>query len=110
MSRAMDRDTGKAITGAEEIRQSVRTILGTIPGERVMRAEYGSELYDLTDIPLNGSGRARVTQATAGALTQWEPRLRITRVVFSGLDATGQIVQEIHGTVTATREEIKVRP
>lgn len=105
---AMDKTTGKAIHDAEEIRQSVQEIIRTVPGDRVMRAEYGSELLNLTDVALNASGRARITQATAGAIAKWEPRLKMQRVVFTQQDA-GSVVQEVQGTVVTTRENISIR-
>jgi phage baseplate assembly protein W len=103
----MDRETGAAISDAAEIAQSVREIIRTVPGDRVMRADYGSELMRLTDVPLNPAGRARITQATAKALATWEPRLRIGRVVFTET-ALGSVVQEVQGTTVISRQALTV--
>lgn len=40
----MNRETGKALTGIEHIQQSIRDILVTPIGSRVMRRKYGSAL------------------------------------------------------------------
>ncbi len=53
--RGTDANTGKALSGLEHLRQSVRDILTTPIGTRVMRREYGSQLYALIDAPLNRS-------------------------------------------------------
>lgn len=47
----MNRDTGQTLTDSEHISQSVRDILITPVGSRVMRREYGSLLSALIDQP-----------------------------------------------------------
>ena len=43
----MDRETGKSLSGIEHLRQSIRDILTTPIGSRVMRRDYGSRLFEL---------------------------------------------------------------
>ena len=104
---AMDIDTGKEITGAAEIEQSINSILETIPGDRYMRADYGSELFELTDIGMDASGKARFAQAVSEAIRRFEPRVRITRVAFEG--TPGELVQTVYGTIKTTNQQIIVR-
>lgn len=78
--RGMHASTGRRLTDLEHIRQSVRDILTTPVGSRVMRREYGSMLPELIDQPLNGATLLRAYAATVMALVRWEPRLRIARV------------------------------
>jgi len=78
--RGTDANTGKALSGLDHLRQSVRDILTTPIGTRVMRREYGSQLYALLDAPLNRSTLMDIYAATADALRRWEPRLRVTKV------------------------------
>ena len=104
---AMHRTTGKRIEGLEEIEQSVDEILETIPGDRVMRADYGSELYTLTDVGMDASGKTRIYQAVAGALRKFEPRLKISRVTVEG--EPGEVTQTLYGTVLTTNEQVKIR-
>lgn len=47
----MSRSTGRTITDAEHISQSVSDILRTPVGSRVMRREYGSLLSAMIDQP-----------------------------------------------------------
>ena len=50
----MSRETGTALDGNAHLAQSIGDILSTPLGARVMRRDYGSDLPDLIDRPLNG--------------------------------------------------------
>lgn len=96
MNHGTDADTGRPLDESEHIRQSVRDILVTPIGSRVMRRRYGSLLPDLIDQPMHGATRLRLYAATYMALRQWEPRLRLTavRLLDSAL-AGGRVVLEL---------------
>lgn len=67
-------------SGEESIRQSIWTILGTAPGERVMRPDFGCGLHDLVFGP-NSAGTAGAVAATVReALSLWEPRIDVLDV------------------------------
>lgn len=83
--RGTDAKTGKALTGINHLRQSIRDILTTPLGSRVMRRDYGSRLFDLVDNPLNDATLIEIFAATAEALMLWEPRLQVQRVQASSL-------------------------
>lgn len=108
---AMHRETGKEVTGIEEIEQSIDTILGTTPGDRVMRADYGSELFELTDVGMDASGKARFAQAVGVALQKFEPRVVVTKVDFAVdlEDEPGTMKQTVIGHVRATSEQVAVK-
>jgi phage baseplate assembly protein W len=76
----MSASTGAAINGIDHLRQSVRDILTTPIGSRVMRRAYGSRLYALLDAPISEGLIAEVRAAVAAALARWEPRLKLSRV------------------------------
>ena len=76
----INKKTGERITGTEHLAQSIRDILSTPIGTRVMRRNYGSNLFDLIDANITGLTLVQIYAATADALTRWEPRLRVTRV------------------------------
>lgn len=88
--RGMNAGTGKALADLAHIRQSVRDILTTPIGSRVMRRDYGSLLPELIDQPLNGATLLRAYAATIMALVRWEPRIRVTRVQFI-ISTAGQL-------------------
>lgn len=72
--------TGKRLTGIAHLRQSIRDILATPIGSRVMRREYGSRIFQLVDAPLNRTTLLDLYAATAEALDRWEPRFRLESV------------------------------
>ncbi len=76
----IDASTGKNISGLAHLRQSVRDILTTPIGARVMRRDYGSRLYRLVDAPMNDATRLDMMAATYEALDTWEPRLQLDSV------------------------------
>ena len=76
--RGMNKSTGFALTDSDHISQSITDILTTPIGSRVMRREYGSEIFKLLDAPMNGATKLRIMAATVMAIINWEPRVRVT--------------------------------
>ena len=76
----MDANTGRPLAGIAHLRQSVRDILTTPVGSRVMRREYGSRLFELLDAPAGPATQVDIYAATASAVGRWEPRLRLRQV------------------------------
>jgi phage baseplate assembly protein W len=64
----MNRETGGALADLDHIRQSVRDILLTPLGSRVMRRQYGSLLSALIDQPHNEALRLQIMSACYMAL------------------------------------------
>lgn len=91
-----DATTGKPLSGVEHLRQSIRDILTTPIGSRVMRREYGSQLFELVDAPLNRSTVMDLRAATADAIARWEPRIRLTKVGVSS-DVAGKVSISLEG-------------
>lgn len=73
-------ENGKRLRGIEHLRQSIRDILTTPIGSRVMRREYGSRLFQLIDAPTNQETITDIYAATAEAIARWEPRFQVTQV------------------------------
>lgn len=95
----MNRDTGRAFADdTEHIRQSVRDILTTPVGSRVMRRDYGSLLPDLIDQPGTPANRMRLMSATVMAIISWEPRLVVQQ---AGIDL------DMQGKVTVTLDAVR---
>jgi uncharacterized protein len=76
----MDRETGRAISGLAQLRQTVLDVLTTPLGTRVIRRDYGSSLPDLLARPLNAVGLQRLRAATVLALARHAPRLAVRSV------------------------------
>lgn len=98
----MNATTGRALAGIDHIRQSVRDILTTPVGTRVMRRDYGSLLPELIDAPLNDATLLQAYAASVMAIIRWEPRIRVTAIRRSVSTARpGAALLEIEGQTTA---------
>lgn len=67
----------------EDIREAIRIILGTSPGERVMRPEFGAGLDQFLFEPVNPTIVGRVERQVREALVTWEPRIDVEEVVVT---------------------------
>lgn len=59
----------------EDIRQAILIIVGTDPGERVMRPDFGAGLRALMFEPINTNTMALARHRVEQALILWEPRI-----------------------------------
>lgn len=64
----------------ESIRQSIWIILGTTPGERVMRPDFGCGLYELVFSPNSAETASRAAGVVREALLRWEPRIDVLNI------------------------------
>ncbi|MGM0576308.1 MAG: GPW/gp25 family protein [Myxococcota bacterium] len=64
----------------ESVAESIRLVLGTAVGERVMRPEFGCRIHDLVFHPVNANTCALVSLYTREALVKWEPRIEDIQV------------------------------
>ncbi len=66
-----------------EIRESIHLILGTSPGERPMRPEFGCRIHDHLFSPADGTTAGLMAQEVRRALRMWEPRIEVVSVEVS---------------------------
>ena len=97
----MNSQTGLSISEVDHIRQSVRDILVTPIGSRVMRREYGSLLSALIDQPQTPALRLQIMAACYSAIQKWEPRIRLTSISFE-TGGAGEMYVDITGMRTDT--------
>lgn len=100
--RGMNSQTGLSVSEVEHIRQSVRDILVTPVGSRVMRREYGSLLSQMIDQPQTPALRLQIMAACYSAIQKWEPRVSLTTITFERSDTDGGLYVDITGTRTET--------
>jgi uncharacterized protein len=93
----MSAKTGQYLSGSAHLRQSITDILSTRIGTRVMRRDYGSRLPELLDAPTNAGLLVEIYAATAEALGDWEPRLKVDRVTVDKVSA-GVLTLTLQGT------------
>ncbi len=65
------------ITGEAAIRQSVLLLLATIPGERIMRPDYGCDLHRLIFSPADDTTAGLAIHYVRQAIERWEPRIEL---------------------------------
>jgi phage baseplate assembly protein W len=68
--------------GVNDIEQAIGMILGTAPGERPMRPEFGCEVHDVVFDAIDAAMIGKVEQAVNRALGRWEPRIEVTSLDF----------------------------
>ena len=73
----LDNGDIKPAEDEESIRQSIRIILGTAKGERVMRPDFGCRIYDLVFEMTTASTAGKISQAVREALLRFEPRIDV---------------------------------
>ena len=78
-------------SGYGDIEESIRIILMTAPGERVMRPRFGCGIWDFMFAPLHQGTLTGMAFAVRAALAEWEPRIVVEDVTATRLiDAPGQ--------------------
>ncbi|MBN2627495.1 MAG: GPW/gp25 family protein [Spirochaetales bacterium] len=75
--------------GRASVEESIRIILGTSKGERVMRPDFGCDLNSLVFAPNNSRTRSLAQYYVEEALTKWEHR-----IVIKGVDVRPDEVDE----------------
>lgn len=97
-STGFNRETGALLRDFDHVRQSIAVILTTPIGSRVMRREFGSELFDLIDRPMTDQVILAIYSAAVMAIARWEPRYAVTGCKIVGADAAGVLSLELTGT------------
>jgi phage baseplate assembly protein W len=80
--------------GEDDVEQALTIILGTAPGERPMRPEFGCAVHDFVFDSIDAAMVGRVEGAVRAALDRWEPRIEVVGVDFD-LDRAGEGVLEV---------------
>lgn len=63
--------------GEENVRQCIRALLLTEPGERLMREEFGCGLRRFLFEPNTVTTRQLIRERVSLAITRWEPRVTV---------------------------------
>ena len=91
--------------GERSIDRAIRLILSTMPGERVMRPNFGCWAWELVFAPINASTSSLLEHYVTEALNYWEPRIEINEVeAFRDQDLDGALLVEVHYTIKATHD------
>ena len=104
---SVDRRGGIALARDEQdIDQAIELILGTAPGERPMRPEFGCGVHDFVFDSIDANTIGRMEDAIRKALERWEPRIEVISVTFNLSNAdSGLLTIDIGYQVRATNNE-----
>ena len=64
----------------KSVEESIRIILGTTPGERVMHPDFGCKINDLVFSPNTPKTISLAIYCIKDAITKWEPRVILKNV------------------------------
>ncbi|WFE58503.1 GPW/gp25 family protein [Micromonospora sp. WMMD712] len=101
-----DATGGIALVDRErEIVEAIGLILGTAPGERPMRPEFGCGVHDYVFAPADENTAGRIAFEVRRALDRWEPRIDVTDVVinFDAEDA-GLLYIDVRYSIRGTND------
>lgn len=89
--------------GVDNIEKSVRMILGTAKGERVMHPEFGCDIHDQVFSSLSPTTLNRIEDGVRSALVQWEPRIDVENVDAAPDPSNpGKVIIEIEYWIEST--------
>ncbi|MEZ5351540.1 MAG: GPW/gp25 family protein [Bryobacteraceae bacterium] len=96
--------SGRTDTAAfeEDVRQAILIILGTDPGERVMRPEFGAGLSTFVFEPMTPATLESLRVRVEEALVDWEPRIDVERVTVTAVPDEGKAVIEVRYRIRIT--------
>jgi phage baseplate assembly protein W len=73
----------RMVSGDREIREAIRITIGTAPGERPMRPEFGCRIHDFVFAPADSAVAGRLAYEVQVALERWEPRIEVLDIDVS---------------------------
>jgi phage baseplate assembly protein W len=83
-----DRTGTIALVGREqEIEEAMRLVLGTAPGERPMRPEFGCRIHHYVFGSADATTASLIAYEVEESLKRWEPRVEVMKVEV-GFDQT----------------------
>ena len=93
----------------EDIREAIVIILSTVPGERVMRPEFGCGIHNYIFSVINSSNLMMIEEEIKSALILYEPRVRIEEIQADA-DASeeGKLTIKIEYTVLSSNSRFNM--
>ena len=95
---ADDRGSLALSSGLGNIEQSMRAILLTVPGERVMRPDFGCEIWHVMAAAMDAAALERAEASVLDAMVRWEPRVEVGDVAARDADLEGNTSVIVAGT------------
>lgn len=107
----VDPNTGRVMTSSDEenIRDAIKIVLGTTPGERPMTPQFGCSISSFVFGSADYTTITLLRQEVENALTRWEPRIKDVEVtVEEDPSETGRLIIGISYVVRATNNPFNI--
>lgn len=97
------------VEGIDDIRQCIRIILETPLGSDPLQPDFGSNLRDYLDHPIDRA-RPHIVREAVEAIRKWEPRCTVKRVSVSIEEETTILIQVYFVLADGVEHSVEVRP
>ncbi len=92
-------------TGYTDIEEAIDVILGTAPGERPMRPEFGCGVHNYVFDTIDAYTLGRIDYEVRAALDRWEPRIDVVDIQPDlTRQAEGVLMLDITYSIRATND------
>ncbi len=88
----------------QKVQESIRMILGTAHGERLMRPNFGSNLKSLVFAPNSPATANLARHYVEDALTTWEPRIMLEDVTVENDHTNARLLIQVRYIIKSTNE------
>lgn len=95
------------VSGAAAVRQSIMMLLSTMPGERVMRPDYGCPLHRIVFLPNDDTTAGLAIHYVRDAILRFEPRAEIVHL-DAGREAPQILRIDLEYRVRSTLESDRI--
>jgi len=100
--------TVRLVTGPEELDAAIRMILSTVPGERVMRPDFGCNLEDQVFDAMNASMLSYVENLVKTAILYHEPRIDADQISVTADQPAGRLDIKVSYVVRGANSRFNV--
>ena len=93
----------------QDIKESIRILLATAPGERLMRPEFGCGIHDLVFSSMSTVTMGLFESRVREAINRWEARVDILKLaVFTKEPAKGKLEINLYCQIRDTNTEFNL--
>lgn len=97
--------SARMVSAGEDIAESLRILIETRPGERIMQPDYGCRIHDYLFDPMSAETRTAMQVAIRRAVQFFEPRIELHEVTVAFIDpGAGRLQVELAYSVIETNE------